>query len=337
MPDSDQEQLREGAGQTTDEKLPEMMTCGKCNARLSEILNFCPECGMAIVKDNKSPGAVASKVALADLSLYSVRHLILQTLAEKNEMTYARTIAQRLAQHGIAKERILIELNKLTNSGHKPIKRVKASYPFQRKFLYTITENGIAELKRRNDIISKQETPAVDQPPLDPYLWLLESLIEPMTVDDLTGLRGDSRETLQTYLSQLYRLGAIEKHKQPEEKDVSQRNRNGDIITRKTTTFRTYYQMKDGPLREKMAQGVEFTVIGKPAPTFKVDVPIEASGAKEPVFSAEEEEKYQKWRENTRDMEEFHKQILKRANKAGMRPTIAYRLVFKQLLDNGKI
>lgn len=339
MTEGDQpEQLQSVAGQQQDSKLPELTTCAKCGARLSGILNSCPSCEKEIRKGEVCREDVASNIVLADSSLLSVRYLILQVLAERNEPTYAKTIAQRLAQYGVKMERILIELNRLTNGGWGLVKRVKASYPFKKRFLYSITEKGVVQLQKRKSTLSSKHTEiTADSLPIDPYLWLLENLIEPMTVDDLTELRGDSKVTLRIYLSHLYKLGVINKYRQPEERETFQRNRRGDITERKTTVFRTYYQMKGGPLKEKIAQDAEFATIVKPAQTFKIEVPIEASGVKEPVFSAEEDERYQKWREDTRDMEEFHAQILKRANKAGIRPAIAYRLVFKQLRDNGKL
>ena len=338
MTDGDQpEQLQSEAGQQ-DGKLPELTTCAKCGARLSEILPSCPTCGEGAARERRETAAsFPSTMTVGSSSVFTVRYMILQLLAETNEPTYAKTIAQKLAPYGVKKDRVLKELNKLGDSSYKLVNRRKAGYPFSGKLLYSITENGVKELEKRKGIAVNRKEQMIDSPPIDPYLWLLENLIEPKTIDNLKKLRGDSEATLCAYLSNLFKLGVIDKYKQPESKQFSQRNKLGQIITRTSTVMKTYYHLRPGPLREKMAQGTEFSAIGKPAQTFKVEVPIGTGSAKEPVFSAEEDEKYQKWREDTREMEEFHKQILKRANKAGMRPIIAYRLVFKQLLDNGKL
>ena len=268
-------------------------------------------------------------------TVLSVRFMILQQLAETNQPTYSHTISGNLAQYGITKERILIELNKLANSTSKPVKRNKS--PFNKRYLYLITENGVNELKKRKNTILHSNTLTVESPPLDPYLWLLENLTEARTIEELVELRGDSEVTLRVYLSQLYKLGAIDKRKEPEEKQISQRNRNGDIINRTTTVFRTYYCMKNGPLKDKWAETPGFEALGEPVKTFKMEVPIPNTAVKDPVFTTQEEEEYQKWREGIRDIGEFNAAILKKANKTGIRPATAYRLVFRQLKDSGRI
>lgn len=301
-----------------------------------------PEAGkpIEITSENQSKPLAAAKPEIAKMErgmpvpLITVRHMILQFLMQRNQPTYASMVAGELAQYGITKERILIELNKLTNSPSRPVRRNKS--PFNRRYLYLITESGINEVKKKTDSL-KGNNMGMESPPLDPYLWLLENLLEPRTIEDLVELRGDSEITLRVYLSQLYKLGAIEKRKEPEEKQISQRNRNGQIMTRTTTVFKTYYCMKDGPLKAKMAENPELNVLGKSVQTIKVEVPVPNPGVKEPAFTEEEEKLYLEWRESIRDVEAFNQAILKRANKAGIRPLTAYKLVFKQLRDSGKI
>ena len=324
--------------------LPSLINCAKCSARFSEANNNCPGCGEP--KSNSSnqdviPNAVlTSKEKIISSgptmnisnSIFTVRYMILQTLAERNETMYAKLIAQNLAPYGISRDRVLKELNKLMNSSKKPVRRLKATYPFPKKFLYAITENGVNELKKRKNVdnISKQQL--VDTPPLDPYLWLLENLGEPKTIKDLTEVRGDSVNTLKVYLHHLYKLGVIDKHKDAESKEISQRNRNGDVIRRNTTVMRTYYYMKQGPLREKMA---EANIIENRPKTVKMDVPLE--GLKEPVLNAQLEKEYDVWREMVKNKEEFHAMVMRNANRMGVAPKIVYRTVFMQLKKQGKL
>lgn len=268
------------------------------------------------------------------LPLTSVRYLILDFLHKRAQPTYASTIASEFSQYGIKKERVLVELSKLVKSRSKPVKRQKSQ--FNGRYLYVITENGIAELKRWQESLKERYSPP-ESPPIDPYLWLLENLVEPMTLEDLVELRGDPEVTLRVYLSQLYKMGMIEKTKQPEVKQISQRDRNGNIITRNVTVYKTYYFLKNGPLKQKLAENSELSVLGRPVKTIKMEVPVPETTIKEPQFTEAEYKKYLEWRESIKNLEEFNQAVIRRANKAGIRPALAYMLVFKQLVKEGKI
>ena len=325
--------------------LPSLINCAKCSARFSEAKNSCPGCGEpksnssdqnVILTSKEQAKQEASQIRpslnISNNSVFTVRYMILHQLAERNEPMYVKTIAQNLAPYGVSRDRILIELNKMQNSEQKLVRRLKAGYPFPKKFLYSITENGVNELRKRKNVEANSKSQLIDTPPLDPYLWLLENLIEPKTIEDLTEVRGDSANTLKVYLHHLFKLGVIDKHKDAESKEISQRNRNGDVIKRNTTVMRTYYYLKQGPLREKM---VESNIIESRPKTVKMDVPMES--LKEPVFTAQLEREYDAWREAIKSKEDFHKMVMRNANRQGVAPKVVYRVVFMQLKKQGKL
>lgn len=289
------------------------------------------QCLREMAEDQKGKSLTsANKMAPSPIEMCSVRYMILQQLAERNGPMYAKTIAQNLAPYGISKERILIELNKLAKSDQRLVRRMKATYPFPKRFLYSITGEGINELKKKSaEMAPKQQT--IVTPPLDPYLWLLENLMEPKTLNDLKEVRGDSVNTLKVYLHHLYKLGVIDKYKQPETKQISQRNRNGTVISRNTTVMRTYYYLKDGPLKEKLA---EFCIEKRPK-TLKLEVPLE--NLREPAFTPELEKEFFAWREAIGNNQEFNKAILRNADRIGVLPKVLYKIVFMQLKESGKL
>jgi hypothetical protein len=270
-------------------------------------------------------------LAMAPSKIVTIRHMILQTLAERNEEMYAKTIFQGLQQYGATKERILIEMNKLVNSPSRPVRRVKS--PITRRYLYKITENGVNELKKVRTDASMRKEPMINEVPYDPYLWLLQNIGEPKTLEELTGVRGDSKEVICAYLSNLYKMGVIEKFKQPETVEFSQRNRNGSIIKRTTTVQKTYYTLKAGALREKISETPDLPA---PSKTIRIDIPI-GDKIKEPVFTREMEAEYEKWRGEIEAKPEFVKVIINRANKCGVYPKTIFRIAFHNLKKQGKI
>lgn len=333
------------AAGTGQHRLPGMRVCAKCGARIAESFANCPGCGEAQPVASRSElsqdcerqlrGEGEGKLAAAPSS-FSVRFLILQQLAESNAPTYARKVAQALAPYGVGMGRVLIELNRLAKGSKGLVKRTKAAYPFEKRFLYMITEAGICELRKLRERQSvKDGNSAPESQPLDPYLWLLENIVEPATIEDLAKLRGDPRVTLRVYLSQLYKLGIIDKFKQPEPVQFSQRNRNGEIVERSTTVMRTYYQLRPGPLRDKLAETA--AIMPKAAPSVKIDVPMATQELKDPVFTPKLEEEYQQWREDIRDRDDFHRVIIAHANRAKVLPKTMYRIVFKRLKEQGKL
>jgi DNA-binding PadR family transcriptional regulator len=287
---------------------------------------------MNIVNTTVSANITSTRMtasAMAPSKIVTIRHMILQTIAERNEEMYAKTIFQSLQQYGATKERILIELNKLTNSPSRPVKRVKS--PLSKRFLYKITENGVNELKKfRNDAETRKE-PMINEVPYDPYLWLLQNISEPKTLEELTDVRGDSKEVICAYLSNLYKMGVIEKFKQPETVEFSQRNRNGQIIKRTTTVQKTYYTLKNGQLRERIS---EIPDLPPPSKTVRIDVPI-GNKLKEPVFTREMEAEYDKWRREMDSKPEFVNAVITRANKCGVYPKTMFRIAFHNLKKQG--
>lgn len=334
MTDGDQpEQLQSVAGQQ-DGRLPELTTCAKCGARLSEILPSCPTCGEGVARERRGTAAPIPPMMTVDASpVFTVRYMILQKLAETNQPTYANALSQSLAQYGIKRERILIELNKLINSKYGLVKRMKASYPFQKRFLYSITENGVNELKKKKGIAFTRKESVIETPPLDPYLWLLENLAEPRTFTELQRVRGDSEKTLSVYLSTLYKLGVIDRYKQAETKQFSQRNRIGRIVERTTTVMRTYYQLRPGPLREKLA---ETSMLPNAPQTVKIEMPL-GPGLKEPALDIQQEEEYSRWRQELEGKPEFIKAVIAHANRAKVSPKTMFRIAFVNLKKAGKL
>lgn len=178
----------------------------------------------------------------------------------------------------------------------------------------------------------RQPQPLIDAIPLDPYRWLLENLVEAKTFEELRSIRNDSEKTLSVYLSQLYRLGVIDKQKTMEEKKIMQRDRNGRIITRVTKVQKTYYFLRPGPLRDKLTKEM---ILPKPPQAFKVTVPLD--DLKEPAFTPELEKQYLEWREQIKGKDEFHARIIREANRRGVLPKVLYKVVFMKLKQQGKI
>ena len=218
-----------------------------------------PQSGEGVARERRDIAtSTPPTITVGASQIFTVRYMILQQLAETNEPTYARTIAQKLNAYGVEKDRVLKELNKLINNKYGYVKRMKASYPFQKRFLYSITEHGVNELQKKKGIALTRKEPMIETPPLDPYLWLLENLVEPRTVDDLKKLRGDSEATRCAYLSNLFKLGVIDKYKQPETKQFWQRNRNGQEVERTTTVMKTYYHLRPGTVKGEDVRNIHY-------------------------------------------------------------------------------
>lgn len=271
---------------------------------------------MAEVKQNDPTTVVSAQ------TLLTPRYLILQQLAE-NSPLQSKIIAQNLSKYGVGKEKILIELNKLKKSKRKLVGRVKSS--INRRYLYSITENGLEELNHRNKLVEDRQKIGVQDSVLNTYSWLLEELQEPRTIEDLEELRGDSDKTLSVYLSYLFKAGLINRYKVSEGRKITQRNRKGKEITRNTTIKKTYYKINTGNTEDKM----------------KVPTSEKATGPslKNPIFTSEEEIKFEKWfgLVKGKEYEPYHKAIRSHANKHKVEPLVVYRIAFRDQLKRGKI
>jgi len=250
-------------------------------------------------------------------TVLSVRFMILQQLAETNQPTYSHTISSNLAQYGITKERILIELNKLNKRTSVSRETADGAYKYQ------ATEKGLNELKRRISILDKERIAKPGKSLSESCNWLLENLQEPKSFDELSELFDDSDKTLSVLLSRLCRAGIAAKIKQPLERRISQRNRHGKIVSRKTMFRKTFYVVQDKLADVKIPKIEDET----------------ASNGLEPVLSQDEGLAYAGWRKKIRGkrFEKFHRILIANANKARASPESVYKNTFRRLVQAGLI
>lgn len=284
---------------------------------------------MAGAFDRNTPGQGAAKeLAKQELPMYgegvtgerraaalTARYMILQKLAESKEPMYALTISKELAQYGITKERILVELSKLSKGTLVSRETIDGAYG------YRASEKGLNELKR---ILNKERETKAGQSLSESCNWLLENLQEPKSFDELSELFYDSDKTLSVLLSKLSRSGIIAKIKLPVTKKIVQRGRRGKLLSRITRVRKTFYV-----LNEK---------VGNAKPP-QLEKEGHTEGIPEPVLTQQEKAEYLEWRRKLRRdrFEKFHRNVIANANRQGVAPETVYKTAFKRLVVNGII
>lgn len=168
------------------------------------------------------------------------RYLILKCLADKRGEMYADQIAALLDMQGITKQRVKVELTIMSKEARSLIARHAS--PVSGKYLYSVTSNGLVALKDR--LSPRERFVRVTEESLRPYKWLLKELVGFKSIEDIAKVRPLKKQTLRTYLSDLYSLGVIEKRRLPVDTVVRCQTKLGADVVRNTVVYITQYALR---------------------------------------------------------------------------------------------